>query len=194
VTFPEAGVYGAEVSTAVGSATPEKIRLTFQVQASSALVKVGQKAPATDNPTVADTGGDVARISTDTDPEPALYQTSVADALAAHKPFLVAFATPKFCKTAQCGPTLDRLKPFVARYPGVAFINVEPYKLKFEEGSLKADVDPTTRALIPVEATEQWGLASEPWVFVVDRDGIVVGSFGLIFSDAELTTALDAVE
>jgi hypothetical protein len=35
---------------------------------------------------------------------------------------------------------------------------------------------------------------SEPWVFVVDRQGIVRGSFGLIFSDAELTGALDAVK
>ena len=194
VQFPEAGVYGAEFSTAVGGATPEKIRVTFEVQPSSALVKVGQRAPATDNPAVADTGGDLARISTDQHPDAALYQTTVADALAAKKPFLVAFATPKFCQTAQCGPTLDRLKPFVTRYAGVAFINVEPYRLKFENGSLQADLDPSTQGLVPVEATSQWGLSSEPWVFVVDRDGIVRGSFGLIFSDAELTAALDAVK
>jgi hypothetical protein len=30
-------------------------------------------------------------------------------------------------------------------------------------------------------------------VFVVDRDGVVRGSFELIFSDAELTASLDAV-
>ena len=109
----------------------------------------------------------------------------MAEALADHKPFLVAFATPKFCKTAQCGPTLDRLKPFVAKYPDVAFINVEPYKLKFEDGSSR----PTwtrTSADRPVEATDEWGLVAEPWVFVVDRDGIVRGSFGLTISEAEL--------
>jgi hypothetical protein len=182
VTLPEAGVYGAEITTSIGDAAPEKIRTIFDVQASSALIKVGQPAPATTNPTLADTDGDVERISTDTDPEPALYQTSVAQAVAEHKPFLVAFATPKFCKTAQCGPTLDRIKPFVARYPGVAFINVEPYRLKFENGSLQADLDPATQDLAPVEAVGEWGLVSEPWVFVVDRDGIVRGSFGLIFS------------
>jgi hypothetical protein len=85
------------------------------------------------------------------------------------------------------------VKPFVERYPDVTFINVEPYKLKFENGSLQADLDPATSQLVPVEATLQWGLVSEPWVFVVDRDGIVQGSFGLIFSDEELTTALDGV-
>jgi hypothetical protein len=194
LTFPEAGLYGAEFTTSKGSEAPEKIRVTFDVQPSSSLVKVGQKAPATDNPTLSDTGGDVTRISTDTKPDPALYQTTVADALAAHKPMVVAFATPKFCKTAQCGPTLDRLKPFVAKYPGVAFINIEPYKLKFEDGSLQADLDPSTQDLVPVPATEQWGLVSEPWVFVVDRNGIVQGSFGLIFSDDEIKAALDAVK
>jgi hypothetical protein len=191
--LPEAGIYGAEFSTAIGSAEPEKIRMTFQVQPSSPLVRVGQRAPSTDNPTLDDVDNDVARISTDTDPLPALYEKSVADALAAGEPFLVAFATPKFCATAQCGPTLDRLKPFVERYPGVTFINVEPYKLTFEDGSLQADLDPATSQLVPVEATLEWGLVSEPWVFVVDRDGVVVGSFGLIFADEELTTALDAV-
>jgi hypothetical protein len=191
--LPQAGLYGAEFSTAVGSATPEQIRLTFQVQPSSPLVKVGQPAPATDNPTLDDVADDVARISTDTDPLPALYERSVADALAAGEPFLVAFATPKFCATAQCGPTLDRVKPFVERYPDVTFINVEPYRLKFEDGSLQADLDPATSQLVPVEATLEWGLVSEPWVFVVDGDGMVRGSFGLIFSDEELETALDAV-
>jgi hypothetical protein len=192
LTFPEAGLYGAEFSTAQGGAAPEKIRVTFDVQASSSLVKVGQKAPSTDNPTLA-TAGDLAHISTDPTPDPALYKSTVAAALAAGKPFVVAFATPKFCRTAQCGPTLDRLKPFVSAYPGVTFINVEPYKLKFEDGSLQADLDPSTQDLVPVEATNQWGLTSEPWVFVVDRQGIVRGSFGLIFSDAELKAALDAL-
>jgi hypothetical protein len=193
LTFPEAGIYGAEFSTAKGGASPEKIRVTFQVQPASSLIKVGQKAPATDNPTLATTGNDVAKISTDQHPDKALYEATVGDTLAAGKPMVVAFATPKFCKTAQCGPTLDRLKPFVARYPSVTFINVEPYKLKFVDGSLQADLDASLN-LVPVPATDQWGLVSEPWVFVVDRTGIVRGSYGLIFSDDELTQALDSVK
>ncbi|HXG25312.1 MAG TPA: hypothetical protein VNL94_00450 [Candidatus Binatia bacterium] len=192
VDLPEAGLYGAEIVTAQGSAQPERIRLTFQVQASSPLIKVGQPAPASTNPTLDDVGGDVARISTDTNPEPKLYETTPAAALEANEPFLLAFATPKFCQTAQCGPTLDRLKPFVSRYPTVRFINVEPYELEFENGSLQVVLD--NQQLVPVEAVGQWGLSSEPWIFVVDREGIVRGSFGLIFSDEELTAALDGVK
>ena len=69
-------------------------------------------------------------ISTDAKPDPAFYQTSVADALAAHKPFLLVFATPKFCASAQCGPTLEQIKPIAAAHPEVTFINVEPYQLE----------------------------------------------------------------
>ena len=47
--------------------------------------------------------------------------------------------------------------------------------------------------LTPADVTNRWGLLSEPWVFVVDRGGIVRGSFALIFSDAELSAALDKV-
>lgn len=193
LTFPEAGTYGLELKTHVGSAAPDTMRLTFEVEPSSGVVKVGDRAPATKTPTLADAGGDATRISTDPTPDPALYQTSVDQALAAHKPFVVVFATPKFCTSAQCGPTLARIKPFVARYPTVAFIHVEPYKLKLDGGTLQADLD-SSGDLQQTDVTAAWGLLSEPWVFVVDRDGIVRASFELIFSDAELTAALDAVK
>ncbi len=192
-TFPDAGRYGAEFTTAAAGGAPVTVRLTFDVQPSSAVIKVGDKAPASKTPTLADVGGDATHISTDKSPDPAFYQTSVDQAIAEHKPFALIFATPKFCTSAQCGPTLDRVKPFVARYPTVTFINVEPYKLKLVDGTLQADVDannyPQTTAV-----TDEWHLKTEPVVFVVDRTGTVTASFELIFSDAELTTALDAVK
>ncbi len=192
VTFPEAGEYGAEFRTTKAGASTT-IRLTFDVQPTSPVVKVGQRAPDSKTPTLADVGGDPARVSTDPNPDPAFYQTSVDQALAAHKPFVLIFATPKFCTSAQCGPTLDRLKPYAAKYSSITFIHVEPYVLKFENGALQAALDEQGQ-LVPTVVTTQWGLLSEPWVFVVDRGGIVRGSFELIFSDAELTAALDAVK
>jgi len=191
-TFPEAGRYGAEFTTAAGGGAPVTVRLTFDVQPASDVVKVGDKAPASRTQTLADVGGDVTRISTDKTPDPAFYQTSVDQAIADHKPFVVVFATPKFCTSAQCGPTLDRIKPFVAKYPTVTFINVEPYKLKLEGGTLQPDLDANNQ-LQTTPVTDEWHLLTEPIVFVVDRRGTVTASFELIFSDAELTTALDAV-
>lgn len=189
VDFPESGRYGAEFT--VGGGAP--VRLTFDVQPSSAVIKVGDRAPASKTPTLASVGGDLSHISTDAAPDPAFYQTSVDQAIAEHKPFVLVFATPKFCTSAQCGPTLDKLKPYVAKYPTITFINVEPYKLKLVDGELQADVDASNQ-LQTAPVTDEWHLFNEPTVYVVDRDGIVRANFELIFSDQELTAALDAVE
>ena len=192
-TFPESGRYGAEFTTAAAGGPDATIRLTFDVQPSSTVVKVGDKAPASKTPTLADVGGDVTHVSTDPTPDPAMYRTSVDQAIAEHKPFVLVFATPKFCKSAQCGPTLDRIKPFVAKYPSVTFINVEPYKLKLVDGTLQADLN-AAGELQTAPVTEEWHLFNEPSVYVVDRNGMVTANFELIFSDGELTTALDAVK
>ena len=192
--FPTAGVWGAEFRTAVGDAAPETIRVGFEVQPVSATVAIGEPAPSVDTPTLADVGGDVTKISTDDQPVDAFYETSIADALTAKKPFVVVFATPAFCKTAQCGPTLDRVKPIAAAHPGVTFINVEPYQLQLVDGQLQPVLSGEPPDFTAAPATDAWRLMSEPWVFVVDRDGIVTSSLMLIFSDEELEAAVAAVE
>jgi hypothetical protein len=165
------------------------------VQPDLTVIAVGEKAPASDTPTLADVDGDITKISTDDEPVEAFYETSVADALDAKKPFVVAFATPKFCQSQQCGPTLDRVKPIAAAHPDVTFINVEPYELKVVDGQLQPVLttdDPPQ--LTPNAATNAWRLLAEPWVFVVNREGIVTASFMLIFSDEELEAAVAAVQ
>jgi len=192
VAFAEAGIWGAEFTTALDDAAPETIRVTFEVATSSPVVRVGQPAPASDTPTAASVDGDLARISTDTDPEPTFYEVSVKDALSAHEAFVLIFATPKFCVSAQCGPTLDRVKPIAAANPDVRFINVEPYELTFLDGGLQPVRD-TGGALIPTQAVFEWGLLSEPWVFVVDGAGVVTASFEGVVGDEELEAAIEAV-
>lgn len=193
VAFPEAGRYGAELTTAVAGGPPTTLRLRFDVQPASPVIRVGDKAPSTKTPTLADVGNDPKKISTDAAPDPAFYKVSVDQALADHKPFVLIFATPKFCASAQCGPTLERIKPFLSRYPTVTFINVEPYRLKLVDGVLQADVDANNQ-LQATQASDDWHLLSEPNVYVVNSDGVVTANFELIFSDAELTAALDAIK
>jgi hypothetical protein len=192
VDLKTAGTYGIQFTTAAAGGSAETIRAGFDVQPTSSVVAVGDPAPASKTPTLADVGGDVTKISTDTSPVDAFYKTSIADAIAAKKAFVVAFATPKFCTSKQCGPTLDRLKPIAARHPDVTFINVEPYQLVFKDGQLQPVL--TDDQLTPTQATNDWRLPTEPWVFVVDRDGIIRGSFMLIFSDDEIEAAIKAVE
>ena len=192
--FPTAGTWGAQFTLTTGDSAPEVIRVGFDVQPDAAGVAIGDPAPASDTPTLADVDGDITRISTDDEPMEALYETSVEDALAAKKPFVVVFATPKFCQSQQCGPTLDRVKPIAAAHPNMTFINVEPYQLEVVDGQLQPVLTGEPPNLTPAPSTNEWGLVSEPWVYVVDRNGIVTASFMLIFSDEELAAAVAAVE
>ncbi len=189
VDLPEAGTYGIEFTTQAPGGPAETIRATTSILASSTVVQVGDPAPASKTPTMADVGGDATKISTDAKPDPAFYQTSVAEAIAAHKPFILVFATPKFCVSAQCGPTLDKLKPVAAAHPEVTFINVEPYQLKDVDGQLQPVLSADSK-LQTTTTTDEWGLTSEPWIFAVDGSGVIRGSFELIASEAEIESAI----
>ena len=188
--FPTAGDWKAVFVTQAPNAPQEAIGVGFTVLDKATTVGIGQAAPATTNPIASDVDGNLAEISSDPKPDPAFYQTTVADALAAHKPFVLVFATPAFCVSAQCGPTLDRVKAIAADAPkDVAFINVEPYKLSYADGKLQPVLDANGQ-LQTVDASNQWGLVSEPWIFTVGADGIVKGSFEGVVGDAELRAAI----
>ena len=188
-TFPSAGNWMASFTTVAPGSPEQTIPFSFDVKAKASAIQKGQPAPSVDTPTLADVGGDVTKISTDTNPDPAFYQTSVADALAAHKPFVLVFATPKFCQTKTCGPTLDKVKAVAAKHPDVTFINVEPYLLQDVDGQLQPTLDAKGN-LQPAPATTAYGLLSEPFVFVVGGDGKVKASFELIFTPEEIDAAL----
>jgi hypothetical protein len=191
-TFPVTGTWTADFTSQAPGGPAQTVTYSFDVIQKSPVLGAGDPAPSVKTPTVADAGGDVAKISSDTNPVPAFYQTSEADALAAKKPFVLIFATPKFCQTASCGPTLDKLKPIAAAHPEMTFINVEPYELKSEGGSLQPVL--TNGNLTPVEATNAFKLQSEPYVFVVGSDGVISATFELVFSPDEIEAAIKAVE
>jgi hypothetical protein len=188
VTFPSAGDWTPTFTTSAPGAPTETITYNspLTVKADPSVIAVGEPAPSVDTPTADDVGGALEQLSTDAEPVAAFYETSVADALAAGEPFVLAFATPKFCATAQCGPTLDRLKPVAEAHPEVTFINVEPYELRFTDGQLQL----ADNQLTPVPAVGAYGLLSEPYIFVVDGDGIVRASFEAIFSSDEIEAAI----
>lgn len=190
VDFPAAGAWKAVFTTQAPGGPSETLGVDFDVQQQGTTIAVGQQAPASKTPTAADVGGDLRQISSDKSPDPAFYQLSVSDAITEHRPFVLVFATPAFCQSAQCGPTLDRVKAVLkSAPPGVAAINVEPYKLAFTEGRLQPVLDASGN-LQPVDAVNQWGLLSEPWIFTVDKDGIVRGSFEGVVGEDELKAAI----
>lgn len=185
--FATAGAWKAIFITESPTSPQEAIGVSFDVQDDLPPIDIGRPAPASDTPTLADVNGDLAMISTDTDPDPRFYELSVADALAQGRPFILVFATPAFCQSAQCGPTLDHVKEVAVTAPDdIAFINVEPYQLTFTEGRLQPVLDADGQ-LQPVAAVEEWGILSEPWMFAVDGSGIVRASFEGVVTDAELS-------
>jgi hypothetical protein len=201
VQLPTAGTWQATLTLAAPSGTaspsaptgpsgPASATVSFDVKAKTSAVAIGQAAPSTKTPTAADVGGNLKAISTDPHPDPHFYQTSEDAALAAHKPFVLVFATPAFCQTAECGPALDHVKTLFPLYPNVTFIHVEPYEMTYADGSLQ----PTGGQLTPNAVTNAWGILAEPWVYVVGKDGIVKASFPSVFSDAEFKASLDAVQ
>jgi hypothetical protein len=183
------GDYKAVFITEAPGSPQEAIGVDFQVSESTPTVAIGSPAPATDNPTAASAGG-IDHVSTDKNPDPSFYETTVKEALAAKEPFVLVFATPAFCQSAQCGPTLDRIKAVADGSPeNVRFINVEPYQLMYTEGRLQPVLDANNQ-LQPVEAVNTWGILTEPWVFTVDSSGVVRGSFEGVVGEDELKAAV----
>lgn len=192
VTFPDAGRWGTTFQATFPDGTVKSIRADYDVRESGTTPTLGAKAPSVDTPTAADVGGDLAKLSSDQSPDPRFYETSIADALTAGKPFVVSFATPAFCQTRLCGPTLETVKRVAKDYPSVTFINVEPYKMAFTDGRLQPELDAQSQ-LQPAAWTNAWGLQSEPYTFVVAADGTVAAKFEGVLDDDELRGALDAL-
>lgn len=177
VDFPAAGVFQLTVD-ADGYDTTAPTPLT--VVEDPTVVLPGDPAPMSETRTAADYP-DLSTISTDTDPDPTMYDKTVAEAVSDGTPAVIVFASPGFCVSQTCGPMLDQVKSLRAGFPGVDFVHVEIY----EDLQVQSFED-----LSPVEATSEWGLPSEPWVFVVDSEGMVSASFEGAVSEEELTAAI----
>lgn len=192
VQFSRAGAWGLETVTTEANGAHRTGRMIFEVRAAGTTPAIGASAPSSDTPTATDAAG-IAAISTDDDPNPDFYATSVAAALTAHMPFVLVFATPAFCQSATCGPTLDVVKQAAADYTGrLTFIHVEPYQLQMKDGHLQP-VLTAENLPIPVDVVDQWGLPTEPYIFVVDASGKVSAKFEGIAAEDELRAAFDAV-
>jgi hypothetical protein len=193
VDFPSAGTWQANFAISGPGSSTGSATLSFDVKAKTSAVAIGQPAPSVKTPIATDVGGDLAKISTDTKPDPRFYTTSEDAALAAHEPFVLVFATPAFCQSATCGPALDHVKSLATDYPNLTFIHVEPYKMAFTDGSLQPVLD-NNGHLQTNAVTDTWGILSEPWIYVVGGDGIVVASFPSVFSDEEFKTAASSLK
>ncbi len=144
-------------------------------------VAIGEQAPLSETRTLAD--APLEDLTSDPTPDEALYELTVAEAVSTG-PSAIVFATPAWCTSQACGPMLDQVQALVPEYPGINFVHVEVYE------NIHVD-DPADLILTP--AVSEWGLPSEPWLFVTGGDGSVTAEFEGTVSDEELKAALDDV-
>jgi len=149
----------------------------FDVRAKLSVPAVGARGPDSRTPTLAD--APLSKLTTADPPDRGLLRYSVAASLAAHKPFVVTFATPKYCTSRVCGPVVDVVDTVRRKLAGsgVRFIHVEVY----------TDNNPTKGYN---RWMRQWGLSTEPWTFLVGRDGRIKAEFEGSVSLNELTSAV----
>jgi hypothetical protein len=149
----------------------------LDVKKDPVAIGVGDEAPASDTPTTATHPAN--RITTAKPPDLGLLRYSVKDSVVSGKPFVVAFATPAYCQSRTCGPTVDVVDEVRKRFEdrGVRFIHVEIYEDNLPGNGVN-------------EWVRQWKLPSEPWVFVVGADGVVKDRFEGALSVGELSASV----
>lgn len=149
--------------------------------ADPAVIARGEQAPPSETRTT--TEHTLDEITSDPDPNARFYEKSVAEAVSSG-PSVIVFATPAWCSSQACGPLLDQVGELSGSYPDLNFVHVEIYE------DIHVDSVDQLRA---VPAVTEWGLPSEPWVFVTDADGVVTRSFEGAANDAELRAAFEEV-
>jgi hypothetical protein len=203
-TFEKAGNWGVEIQTQLpGQAQPSVSKQRLEVKERSDVPNVGQPAISTRTPTVQDVP-DPARLSSGTEIDPAMYQISLDQALQNGKPTALLFATPAFCRTATCGPSLDVTQGLQKTYGDrVNFIHVEVYKHPFdqsvqlqEQAAQKAakenrQMTPDERNAGLSDAMVAWKLSSEPWLYLIDAKGTIAGRYEGGITKEEMGPALE---
>ena len=141
---------------------------------------MGEQAIRVHTKTLSDVGGDATQLDTRRPVATDLLQDDFADVMG-KRPAVITFATPLLCQSRVCGPVVDVVEQVKATAPkDVAFIHQEIYN----DNAVNKGYRPQVGA---------WRLPTEPWTFVVGRDGRIAERFQGAFSAGELQRAVAAV-
>ena len=179
VPFERPGTWGLEVLATQGNGSTEVSRFTVHVLEAPRTPALGTPAPRSHNLIASDVP-DLRHIDTSDPPDPRLHQVRIADAIAQGKPQVIVFATPKFCTSRVCGPVVDVVRLLLPTYGDrVVFTHQEIWQ------------DFATQRVSPT--VEEWRLHSEPWIFVVDGQGIIRAKFEGLTTAREIAVALQQI-
>ncbi len=172
---PSAGTYTILALTRTGRGligSPGEIA----VAVSSPIPAVGQRPPNVATDTAASVGGKLSLLTTRTPPE-SMHSVSLRGVLG-RRPVALLFSTPQFCVSRVCGPVTDVTVNLQHRFGRrIAFIHQEVYAGNQPNQGLRAQM-------------EAFHLQTEPWLFAIDRRGIIVARLEGAFGTTELAAAL----
>lgn len=144
------------------------------------VAQVGSRAPRVRTLTAADVGGRLSEIDT-RQPPSSMHAVDFKD-VAGKKPTVLVFATPALCRSRVCGPVVDVAEQVKAEVgDDVAFIHQEVFN----------DNDPN-RGVRP--QLKSFGLQTEPWIFLIDRDGRIKQRIEGAIGVEELRDAVEKLE
>ena len=156
----------------------------FVVKKEGSTPAIGSPAPRSKNKTGRDVDN-LEELTTARPPDVDLYQMTIAEALDTGLPLVVTFATPIYCQTATCGPQVRVIEEVKDRYKDRAnFIHVEIFD---EPHLIQGDL----ASARTVATVEEWGLPSEPWTFVVNREGWIAAKFEAFTTAEEIEEQLE---
>ena len=143
------------------------------------IPRVGQKPPHIHTLTAADVGGDLAKIDTRVPPDQ-MHKVDFAEVVG-KQPVVLVFATPALCQSRVCGPVVDVAQQVADEYEGRAdFIHQEVYV----ENEPSKGIRPQLKA---------FGLPTEPWTFLVDRNGVIRDRIEGAYGVSELEAAMKTI-
>ena len=185
MNFDKTGSWGITISTSSQELNGE-ITTALNVSEKSKTPPLYSKAPMSINKTNA--GEDnLNNITSDPDPDPELYDLTISDAIKIGKPLLIVFASPAYCVTKTCGPQVDILKNLKIEYKDrINFIHIDVYD---NPDKIKGNLNQANISQVVLD----WGLPSEPWSFLINSKGIIVGKYEGFISEDELEKNIQLV-
>jgi hypothetical protein len=150
------------------------------VAPSSLIPNVGQRPPAIATDTPATVHGDIALLTTRLPPE-SMHAVSFNHVLG-QRPVALLFSTPQFCISKVCGPVTDVVVQLQHEFASrITFIHEEVYVNNQPSKGLRPQL-------------KAFHLETEPWLFTINRQGVIAarleGAFGVNGATQALQAAL----
>ena len=192
--FPAAGDWKAVFITQAPDSPQEAIGVAFQVQEELPVVDIGEKAPASDDP---DGGRRRRRPQADhhgSQPRPELLRAVRVGRAGAGQAVRAHLRDPGVLPERPVRP--DPRAGQEGRRDGPRRHRVHQRGAVPDRRSPRGACSPCwtrTASSSPSPSVDEWGILSEPWIFAVDGDGIVRGSFEGVATDEELNAAFEAI-